>query len=114
MKIAKTIVAVLVGLLSLAAGAAKIAQVPEEVAFLGQFGFGATLIVAFGVLQAVGGLLMIIPKTRFYGALLAAAGFAISVVLLLLAGNLPFAGVSIVPVVLAAWVAYERRPVASD
>ena len=52
MKTAKTVVAVMVGLLSLLAGAAKIAQVPEEVAFLGQFGFGATLIVAFGVLAA--------------------------------------------------------------
>ena len=113
MKTAKTVVAVMVGLLSLLAGAAKVAQVPEEVAFLGQLGFGAPLIVAFGALQVVGGLLMIIPKTRFYGALLAAAGFTISVVLLLLAGNLPFAGVSIVPVALAAWVAYERRPVAS-
>ena len=107
MKIAVTIIAVLVGLLSLAAGGAKIALVPQEVVFLSQFGFVKEHTVAFGVVQVAGGLLMLIPRTRFVGALIAAAGFALSVALLLVAGNTAFAGISLVPVLLAAFVAYK-------
>jgi len=107
MKIAVTIVAVLIGLLSLAAGGAKIALVPQEVVFLSQFGFVKGHTVSFGVVQVVGGLLMLIPKTRLFGALIAAAGFALSVALLMAAGNMAFAGVSLVPVLLAGFVAYQ-------
>ena len=110
MKIAITIVAILIGLLSIAAGAAKLALVPEEVAFLGQFGFGTVLIVLFGVIQVLGGLLLIVPKSRLYGALVVAFAFALSAVLLLLAGNASFAGVSLVPVILAGFVAYRSLP----
>lgn len=109
MKIAVTIVAVLTGLLSLAAGGAKIALVPQEVVFLSQFGFVKENTVAFGIVQVVGGLLMLAPKTRFFGALVAGAGFALSVALLLAAGNAAFAGVSLVPVLLSGFVAYQVR-----
>ncbi|NNF66408.1 MAG: hypothetical protein HKM98_02760 [Gammaproteobacteria bacterium] len=114
MKIAITIIAVLIGLLSIAAGGAKVALVPEEVEFLGQFGLTNALIVVFGTVQVLGGLLMVIPKTRVVGSIIAALGFAVSAVLLLMAGNAAFAGVSLVPVVLALVVAFkgsERRPV---
>lgn len=107
MKIAVIIVAVLIGLLSLAAGGAKIALVPQEVVFLSQFGFVKGHTVSFGVVQVVGGLLMLIPKTRLIGALIAAAGFALSVALLMAAGNMAFAGVSLMPVLLAGFVAYQ-------
>ena len=107
MKIAVTVVAVLIGLLSLAAGGAKIALVPQEVVFLSQFGFVKGHTVSFGVVQVVGGLLMLIPKTRLIGALIAAAGFALSVALLMAAGNMAFAGVSLMPVLLAGFVAYQ-------
>ncbi len=107
MKIAMTIAAVLIGLLSIAAGAAKIALVPAEVEFLSQFGFTSALTVSFGALQVLGGLLLVIPTTRFYGALIAAIAFALSAALLLVAGNLSFAGVSLVPVILASLIAYK-------
>ena len=107
MKIAVTILAVLIGVLSIAAGAAKIALVPEEAEFLGQFGFTNALTIAFGVVQALGALLLFIPGTRFYGSLIAAAGFALSVFLILASGNATFAGVSLVPVILAGFVAYR-------
>ena len=107
MKIAVTVIAVLIGLLSLAAGGAKIALVPQEVVFLSQFGFVKGHTVSFGVVQVAGGLLMLIPMTRLFGALIAAAGFALSGALLLAAGNTAFAGVSLVPVLLAGFVAYQ-------
>jgi len=109
MNIAVTIIAVLIGLLSLAAGGAKIALVPEEVVFLSQFGFVKVHTVSFGVVQVLGGLLMLVPVTRFFGALIAGAGFALSVALLLAAGNAAFAGVSLLPVLLAGFVAYQSK-----
>lgn len=107
MKTIVTIVSVLIGLLSIAAGAAKILLVPEEVEFLRQFGFTAVLTVSFGIVQVLGGFLLVIPITRFYGSLIAALAFALSAALLLVAGNLAFAGVSLVPVLLAGFVGYQ-------
>jgi len=111
MKIAVTLLAVMIGLLSIAAGAAKMALVPEEAEFLGQFGFTNALTIAFGIVQALGGLLLVIPFTRFYGSLIAAAGFALSAILILVSGNAVFAVVSLVPLMLAAFVAYRSVPV---
>jgi hypothetical protein len=101
------IVAVMIGLLSIAAGAAKIALVPDEVEFLSQFGFTTILIVSFGTVQVLGGVLLVIPATRFYGSLAAALAFTLSAALLLIAGDLGFGGVSLVPVVLASLIAYQ-------
>ena len=101
-----TIVAVLLGILSVAAGAAKVMLVPEEVTFLGRFGFTSTLIVAFGALQIVGGLLISIPITRLYGALLAGLAFTVSTVLLVLERNFAFGAISLLPVILSGLIAY--------
>ena len=107
MKIVLTIVAMLIGLLSITAGAAKIFLAPEEVEFLSQFGFTTVLTVSFGTIQVLAGLLLMIPITRFYGSLIAALAFALSATLLLVAGKLAFAGVSLVPVILASLIAYQ-------
>lgn len=107
MKIAATILAVLLGLLSIAAGGAKVALVPEEVAFLSQFGFGTGLTVSFGAVQVLAGVLMVVPLTRPYGAALAALAFSLSAALLASTGDLAFAGVSLLPTILAGVVAYQ-------
>lgn len=107
MKIATTVLAIILGLLSIAAGAAKVSLVPEEAAFLQQFGFTDTLIIAFGLVQGLGGVLLAVPRTRAYGASICCVGFAISAVLLLLDGNLAFGGVSLLPVALTAFIAYQ-------
>lgn len=116
MRIVITIVAVLLGLLSIAAGVAKIALVPDEVEFLSQFGFTTVLTVFFGAVQALGGILLLFPITRSYGSFLAAIAFAFSAALLSVAGNWEFAGVSLVPAILAGLIAYQsfsaRRAIA--
>lgn len=109
MKIAITVLAVLIGLLSIAAGGAKIALVPQEVNFLSQFGFSNSLTIAFGITQIVGGLLIIVPATRFFGSLVAGLAFAFSAVLLLVGGNLAFAGISLIPVGFAGLIAYQSK-----
>lgn len=109
MKITITIIAVLLGLLSIAAGGAKIALVPEELKFLSQFGFTNTLTIVYGIIQVLAGILLLIPKTRLYASIIAVLAFGLSVVLLFMAGNLPFAGISLIPVVLAGLVAYFSK-----
>jgi hypothetical protein len=100
-----TIIAVVIGLLSIAAGGAKIALVPEEVEFLSQIGFSNTLTISFGIMQTLGGVLLVVPFTRLYGALLAVAGFAVSAILVFVSGNAVFGGVSLLPLLLAGFVA---------
>lgn len=108
MKLTLTIVSVLIGLLSLAAGLAKVALVPDEVAFLGQFGLSNTMIFVFGAAQIVGGVLLLAPNTRFLGAVVAGLLFAVSSALLMVAGKLAFAAVSLLPVGLAIVVAMNQ------
>jgi len=99
-------ISVIIGLLSIAAGAAKITLVPEEVEFLSQFGFTNTLTIFFGIMQVLGGILLLVPLTRPYGSLVTAAGFALSAALLFVSGNVAFASISLLPFLLAGFIAY--------
>ena len=107
MAIATLVLAVIIGLLSIAAGAAKIALVPAEVEFLQQFGFTDLLVICFGAVQVIGGLLIFVPASRLYGAIVVALGFLLSVALILSTGNFAFAAASLVPVALAVFIAYR-------
>lgn len=105
MKTAIWIIALLIGLLSIAAGAAKIALLPDEAAFLGRMGLSSAAIIAFGAFQAIAGLLMLLPSQRRKGAAAVAAGFALSALLLLLDENSAMAVISLVPLSLALFIA---------
>lgn len=113
MKIALTILAVLIGLLSIAAGGAKVALIPEEAEFLATFGFSDLTTRLFGVVQILGGLLVMLPTTRMVGSLVTAAGFAASAALIFAGGDLAFGSISLVPVALALLVAYKSRAAVS-
>jgi len=108
MRIATIILAVIVSLLSIAAGAAKIALVPEELEFLQQFGFADPTVISFGIIQVLGGLMLFIPATRLYGAIAASLGFALSLILILSTGNFVFAAISGVPLVITIFVIYRE------
>lgn len=112
MKHVFTVLIIMLALLSVAAGAAKVMLVPEEATFLRQFGFTDTLMMLFGAGQILAGALLVIAGLRLYGALLAALCFAVSSGLLLFSGDVPFALVSLVPVILAGLIA--RRSIAAD
>lgn len=109
MKVVVTVLAVLTGLLSIAAGAAKVALVPNEAEFLAGFGLSEFTMRLFGIVQIVGGLLLAVPATRIIGGLVAATGFAVSAALIFASGNVAFGGVSLVPVSLALLVAFRSR-----
>ena len=109
MKLAMTSLAVLIGLLSIAAGGAKVTLVPEEAEFLAQFGFSDLTTRVFGSFQILGGLLSILPATRVFGLLLSATGFAVSAVLIFSSGNVVFGSVSLIPIALALVVSQRAR-----
>ena len=109
MNLLKKINLVLLILLGGAAGLAKVTQAPPEVAFFAGLGLGAMVVVVFGVLQLAGALSLIFAKTRFIGAILLDVTFSLSVVMILMTGQIGFAFVSVVPVLMAGWVIYDTR-----
>ena len=109
MNLARKINLVLLILLGGAAGLAKVTQAPPEIAFFAGLGLGAIVVVVFGVLQLAGAVSLIFAKTRFIGAILLDVTFSLSVVMILMTGQIGFALVSLVPVLMAGWVIYDTR-----
>ena len=94
MNIISYLVITIVALLSIAAGLAKVLQTPQEMEFLQGAGLSTGLIIVFGIVQILGGLLLAPGKTRMVGAVIAAAAFAVSAALIFVSGNLVFGLVS--------------------
>ena len=87
MRIVNSLIVAVVTLLSIAAGLAKVMQAPQEMDFLQGLGLGTGLIMAFGLVQIAGGILLIPTKTRKPGATLVASAFFVSTVLIFFSGN---------------------------
>ena len=102
MKIAFTIVLVLLTLLAISSGVAKVALMQQDVEFFGKFGLSNPILIAFGAAQVIGGVLLPFRKTRFIGAAIVAITFLVSLVLLLLDGNIPLGLVTLVMTLLAS------------
>lgn len=109
MKILKIVIVGIITLLSIAAGLAKVMQAPQEMEFLQGAGLSTAMIVAFGLVQVLGGILLIPGRTRLPGAVLAALAFLMSAILIFTSGNLPFGLVSLIPVALASAIIYQSR-----
>ncbi len=99
-----------IALLSLAAGAAKVMQAPQEVEFLTSQGLSLNLIIIFGIIQILGGILLLVPKTKLIGSIICLIAFAISAVLVFNSGNLTFALVSTIPVAILVFIIYQIIP----
>jgi hypothetical protein len=109
MRILGFVVLGLLGLLSLAAGAAKLAQAPQEVEFFASVGLGAVWLYPLGALQVVGAIACIPTRIRKIGICAVALGFAISAAMIFATGNAVFGAVSLMPAALAAWL-FVRTP----
>lgn len=97
-------VLILLVLLSIAAGVSKILLMEQEARFFAAFGVTDSLLIAFGIFQVLGGLLLAVPRTRLVGAAIVAVTFIISAVLLLLAGSWGVAAVTIIAMLLLVLV----------
>jgi hypothetical protein len=107
MKIVNILIIVIVALLSIAAGLAKVMQTPQEMEFLQGFGLSPIMIVIFGLIQVVGGVLVLPAKTRLPGAVLAALAFAVSTMLIFIGGNMTFGLVSMLPLAMACLIIFQ-------
>lgn len=100
MKVAFTAVLILLVFLSISSGITKISLMQQDVEFFGKYGFSNPILIAFGATQLIGGLLLPFRKTRFAGAAVVAITFLVSLVLLLLDGNIPVSLVTLLMTIL--------------
>lgn len=90
--------------LALSSGVPKILLMKQEVDFFGQYGFTDPILVAFGLAQVISGALLIVPKTRTFGAVLFAITLLISASILALAGSLALCAITLIFVFLSGFV----------
>ena len=100
MKIAFSILLVLLPALAVSSGITKITLMPNEVEFFSQYGFSNSMLIASGAVQLVGGILLPWKKTRFAGATVVALTFLVSLAILLMDGNMPVSIVTAIVTIL--------------
>jgi hypothetical protein len=106
-KILHLILVAIIALLSIAAGAAKIFQSPEEVQFLEGFGFSQKLILIYGLVQVIGGILLAIPKTLKVGSIITIFAFTLASILIALSGNYVFSLISLLPIAMTVFIFWQ-------
>ena len=89
------IVLTIMVLLASASGIAKIMLMPQEVAFFGAFGVNNNWLMGFGLLQVMGAVLLLLPKTRTFALVLVGLSFVVSALALLAAGDIVMAVVTL-------------------
>jgi len=89
MKIAFGVLLAILTFLAVSSGLTKIVLMQQEVEFFGRYGFSNPLLIAFGAVQLIGGILLPFRKTRFTGAAIVASTFLVSLAILLMDGNIP-------------------------
>ncbi len=109
MKIVQPIILVILVLLAVTAGAAKLSLQQQDVEFFGRFGFSNLALVLYGLVQAVAGLSMVFRRTRWIGAAVVAITFVTSLVLLVMDGNIPASIATVVATFLLGVVMRQSR-----
>ena len=87
-------------LLSLAAGVAKLMQTPAETEFFASAGLSSIWLYPLGAVQVLGAGLAVLRGPGQTGLTLIAAGFAISSAVIFMTGNTTFGLISLIPVAL--------------
>ncbi len=108
MKIFVNIVLAVLVLLAISSGTTKILLMEQDVEFFGKYGFTNPILVAYGAIQLIGGILLVLPKTRTVGAIIVAITFLISAVVLVLSGNIPVTIVTLVCVILLGLIVKQN------
>ena len=104
MKLFVNVVLVILVLLAGLSGVSKVMLMPQDVEFFSQYGFTNSVLIIFGVVQLLGGLLLIFSKTRIIGAIIVLLTFLISAVVLLMSGKIMVAFITLVFVGLAGLI----------
>jgi hypothetical protein len=104
MKIAFTIVLVILTFLAISSGTAKVLLMARDVEFFSQYGFSNMILMLYGAVQLIGGFLLPFGKTRFVGAAIVASTFLVSLVVLTMDGNMLFSIVTMAVILLLGTV----------
>lgn len=100
MKAVSIIILAILTLLAVSSGITKILLMQQDVDFFGKYGFTDPTLIAFGLLQLLGGLLLVFTKTRFVGAAIVAVTFLVSLAMLLMDGNIPASIITLIATLL--------------
>lgn len=103
MKIVNTILLVILILLSISTGLVKIFEMEDEMVLFRGAGISDTLTLLFGIIQTIGGILLIPTKTRRIGALIMAITFTLATIVVFINGMLVFGFSSILFIALAVY-----------
>lgn len=95
--------------LAVSSGIAKIILMQQDVDFFGQYGFTNPILIGFGIVQLVGGVMLVPPRTRVIGASIVAVTFLISAIVLFMAGAVPIALVTLFCTGLLGYVIQQSR-----
>ena len=100
MKVVFPVVLAALVFLAVSSGITKIMLMQQDVDFFGKYGFSNPILIAYGTAQLIGGVLLLFRRTRFAGAAIVAITFVISLVLLLMDGNIVFSIATVVATLL--------------
>lgn len=104
MKVIFYVVLVVLIFLAVSSGITKIMLMPRDAEFFGQYGFTNPILIGYGISQLLGGILLAIPKSRVFGAIIVAITFLISVVILILADNIAVAVITLIFILLLGFI----------
>ncbi len=102
-------VMIMLVILSLAAGGAKVSSMPQEIQLFQDSGIHPTWLLPLGSLQIIGGLLAIYHRTRRVGSVVIALGFLLSTIVIFMTGNCAFGVFSLLPVLLCAFIFWRSK-----
>lgn len=100
MKTVSRIILVILIFLAVSSGITKVILMQQDVEFFGKYGFSNPILIIYGLVQLVGGVLLVIKRTRFVGAAIVAITFLISLAVLVMEGNIPVSIVTVVATLL--------------
>lgn len=100
MRIFLKVILIILVFLAISSGITKVMLLPQDVEFFGRYGFTNPVLISYGAVQIIGGVLLAIPKTRFVGAVIVAITFLISLVVLIIDGNILFSIFTVVAMTL--------------
>ena len=107
-KAVQKITLILLILICLGAGAAKIMQEPTEVKYFMDAGLGLNVLLLLGGVQILAGILLMFQTVRRRGAVIAAAGFLVSSIIIFINGQIAFGFFSLLPVLMAGFVIWRE------
>jgi hypothetical protein len=108
MKAIQKINLVLLILISLGAGVAKVMQLPDEVKYFMDSGLGLNALLVLGGAQLLGAILLVFQNTRRYGAGIMIATFLVSTTIIFMNAQITFGIFSLLPVLMAGFVIWGR------